>query len=174
MSSTTEGQSVAAYITVHRDTEARYGITPQLIQNVLYDSYGQAIVSTIHLPTTEHRVVMVLAPQYRMDPEMLRQVWISTAAGTAAGGVASNLIRVRSDASTSANSFTSLATASIQNSLANQISGNSSNGSAVSSSTETMIPLTNVASVLWKPQPSISPIAAAIIPPISPSIWRPA
>ncbi|GBQ89790.1 efflux RND transporter permease subunit [Gluconobacter albidus] len=153
ISSTTEGQSAAAYITVQRDTEARYGVTPQLIQNVLYDSYGQAIVSTIHLPTTEHRVVMVLAPKYRMDPETLRQVWISTSAGTAAGGVASNLIRARSDASTSASSFTSLATASIQNSLANQLSGNTSSGAAVSSAIETMIPLMNVASILWKPQP---------------------
>ncbi|EHH68063.1 efflux RND transporter permease subunit [Gluconobacter morbifer] len=153
ISSTTEGQSLAAYVTVRRDTEARYGVTPQLIQNTLYDAYGQAIASTIHLPTTDHRVVMVVAPQYRESAEMLKQMWISTAAGTAAGGVASNLIRARSDATTSTSTFTSLATASIQNSLANQISGNTSSGSAVSSSTETMIPLANVASVLWKPQP---------------------
>ncbi|OUJ08768.1 MULTISPECIES: efflux RND transporter permease subunit [Gluconobacter] len=153
LSSATESQSIAAYVTVHRDTEARYGITPQLIQNVLYDSYGQTIVSTIHLPLTTHRVVMVLGPQYRTDPNMLHQVWISTSAGTAAGGVASNLIRAKASTSGTESTFASLATASIQNSLANQISGNSSSGAAVSSSTEKMIPLENVASILWKQQP---------------------
>ncbi|QDH16841.1 efflux RND transporter permease subunit [Swingsia samuiensis] len=153
ISSMTENQSAATYVHVQRDTEARYNITPQLIQNVLYDAYGQAIVSTIHLPLTTHRVVMVLAPQYRTDPNMLHQVWISTSAGTAAGGVASNLIRTKITQNNNDDSAVSLARTSIQNSLANQISGNKSSGSAVSSSIETMIPLDLVATILSKQQP---------------------
>lgn len=151
ISSDSETQAFSANVIVKRDLEARYGVTPQLIQNALYDAYGQAIVSTIHLPLTNHRVVMVLADQFRHNPHLLHQLWLSTSAGTAAGGIASNLIRVRSGGSISEQN--SLATASITNSLANQLSGTSSNGAAVSSQRETMIPLDNVAKIVSTPLP---------------------
>ena len=151
VSSSVEQQSMAENVIVDRDTEARYGVTPQLIQNVLYDSYGQAIVSTIHLPTTDHRVVMVVAPKYRQNPELIHQIWISTSAGTAAGAAASNLIRVGSSAASG--SPAAIAAASIRNALANQISGTNSSGAAVSSAIETMIPLDNVATVVARQQP---------------------
>lgn len=152
LSSPTEHQSVSAVVAVRRETEARYGVTPQLIQQALYDSYGQSIVSTIHLPMTTHRVVMVLSPQYREDPYQLHSLWVSTSAGTAAGGIASNLIRVR-ESGGAESAFNTRAAASIQNALANRLSGTSSAGSAVSSSIETMVPLDNVAEVKMKPQP---------------------
>ncbi|GBR53632.1 multidrug efflux pump acriflavin resistance protein AcrB/AcrD/AcrF [Neokomagataea thailandica NBRC 106555] len=152
LSSPTEHQSISTVVSVRRETEARYGVTPQLIQQALYDSYGQSIVSTIHLPMTTHRVVMVLAPQYKEDPHQLRTLWVSTSAGTAAGGIASNLIRVRETGGTES-AFNSRAAASIQNALANRLSGTSSAGSAVSSSTETMVPLENVAQILQREAP---------------------
>nr|WP_294914352.1 efflux RND transporter permease subunit [uncultured Neokomagataea sp.] len=152
LSSPTEHQTISAVVAVRRETEARYGVTPQLIQQALYDSYGQSIVSTIHLPMTTHRVVMVVAPEYRLDPYQLHSLWVSTSAGTAAGGIASNLIRVRETGGTES-AFNARAAASIQNALANRLSGTSSAGSAVSSSSETMVPLDNVAQVLMKPQP---------------------
>ncbi|MXV37060.1 MULTISPECIES: efflux RND transporter permease subunit [unclassified Saccharibacter] len=151
LSSDSESQAFSANIVVERDLEARYGVTPQLVQNALYDAYGQAITSTIHLPLTNHRVVMVVADQFRQNPRLLHHLWLSTSAGTAAGGIASNLIRVRGEGTISAQN--SLATASITNSLANQLSGTSSNGAAVSSARETMIPLDNVAKIIPTPLP---------------------
>ena len=151
LSTDAEELSFAANVVINRDLEARYNITPQLIQNALFDAYGQSIVSTIHLPLTEHRVVMVVAEPFREYPNTLHHLWLSTSAGTAAGGIASNLIRVRTNATLS--SQASISRDSVTNSLANKLSGNNSNGAAVSSSQETMIPLDNVASIVNTPTP---------------------
>lgn len=151
LSSDTEQQALALQIGLNRSLEARYNITPQLIQNALFDSYGQTIVSTIHIPLTTHRVVMVLAEKWRENPTYLHHLWVSTSAGTAAGGVASNLIRVRERDEN--NHQVALATSSINNELANHISGSNSSGAPVSSSMETMIPLDNLAKVTQTPQP---------------------
>ena len=151
LSTNAEDVSFSANIVIHRDLEARYGITPQLVQNALFDAYGQSVVSTIHLPLTNHKVVMVVGEPFREYPNMLHQLWLSTSAGTAAGGIASNLIRVRTGKAL--NTQASLSRDSVTNSLANKLSGNSSNGAAVSSSQETMIPLDNVASIVKTPMP---------------------
>ncbi|MDF7673779.1 efflux RND transporter permease subunit [Acetobacteraceae bacterium ESL0709] len=148
-----EQPAFAATIMILRDLEARYNVTPQLVQNALYDSYGQAVASTIHLPLTDHRVVLVLDHRWRENPQTLHHLWLSTSAGSAAGGIASNLIRVRTNRQDS--QAAALARASITNNLANQISGNSSSGAPVSSSMETMIPLDNVAHIEQVPQPLV-------------------
>ncbi|PHI96650.1 nodulation protein [Parasaccharibacter apium] len=151
LSTNAEDMGSSAHIIVHRDLEARYNVTPQLIQNALFDSYGQSIVSTIHLPLTNHKVVMVVDDPFRQYPNTLHHLWLSTSAGTAAGGIASNLIRVRSKGTLSAQA--SIAQDSVTNSFANKLSGNNSNGAAVSSSQETMIPLDNVATIAKTPMP---------------------
>ncbi|MCX5618888.1 efflux RND transporter permease subunit [Bombella pollinis] len=151
LSTNAEDVEISSNIIVHRDLEARYNVTPQLIQNALFDSFGQSIVSTIHLPLTNHRVVMVVDAPFRQYPNTLHHLWLSTSAGTAAGGIASNLIRVRSKGTLSAQA--SIAQDSVTNSFANKLSGNNSNGAAVSSSQETMIPLDNVASIAKAPMP---------------------
>lgn len=151
LSSDTEQQALAMNVVIRRALEARYHVTPQLVQNALFDAYGQAVVSTIHMSLTTHRVVMVLAEKWRQNPHLLTQLWLSTSAGTAAGGIASNLIRVRGRGQESPEA--ALATESVTNALANHISGTSSSGAAVSSSLETMIPLENVASIEQTPQP---------------------
>ncbi|QHI95985.1 nodulation protein [Aristophania vespae] len=151
LSTDNEQQAFSANVVILRDLEARYNVTPQLVQNALYDSYGQAVASTIHLPLTDHRVVLVLGPQWRENPRLLHHLWLSTSAGSAAGGIASNLIRVRGTGADS--QAARLSRASITNNLANQISGNNSNGAPVSSSMETMIPLDNVAHIVPTPQP---------------------
>lgn len=151
VSADNEEPAFSATIVILRDLEARYNVTPQLVQNALYDSYGQAVASTIHLPLTDHRVVLVLGQKWRENPQLLHHLWLSTSAGSAAGGIASNLIRVRTGGKDS--KAATIARASITNNLANQIAGNSSNGAPVSSSTETMIPLDNVARIEQVPQP---------------------
>ena len=46
-----------------RDTAARFGISPQLIDNVLYDAFGQRQVSTMYTALNQYHVVMEAAPQ---------------------------------------------------------------------------------------------------------------
>ena len=46
-----------------RDTAARFGISPQLIDNTLYDAFGQRQVSTMYTPLNQYHVVMEVAPR---------------------------------------------------------------------------------------------------------------
>lgn len=144
---TFEGHGAAVHVLLNRDLAARYLVTPQLVNNVLYDAYGQTIASRIHTELTTYPVVMEVAPPYRQSPEVLNSVWISTSSGTPSGAASSNQIRAKLSDSSDLTGAAALSAASLQNSIANQITGNGSNGAAVTSSVETMVPLLNVASL---------------------------
>ena len=53
-----ENQGLSAYLTIDRDTAARFGITPATVDNALYDSFGQRIVSTIFTQSNQYRVIL--------------------------------------------------------------------------------------------------------------------
>ncbi|AOX17359.1 efflux RND transporter permease subunit [Kozakia baliensis] len=142
-------------VKINRDTAARTQLTPQLISNILFDAYGQRAASIIYKSINQYRVIMEAAPRFWSNPQTLQQVWISTSGGTAAGGVASNNIRVRNTDTSS--STLSTAAQSYQNQMANSLAGgaNASSGSAVTTSAETMIPLTFTAEI----KPGTTPIS---------------
>src|SRR5260370_18067825 len=49
---------LSAYILIDRATAGRFGITPATVDNALYDSFGQRIVSTIFTQTNQYRVIL--------------------------------------------------------------------------------------------------------------------
>src|SRR5260370_22979192 len=53
-----EEQGLSAYLTIDRDTAARFGITPATIDNALYDAFGQRIISTIFTQSNQYRVIL--------------------------------------------------------------------------------------------------------------------
>jgi multidrug efflux pump len=142
------------YVTFDRTTAARYGFAPNQIDNVLYDAFGQRTVSTIYNPLNQYFVVMEVAPEYWQYPQSLEQVYLSTAAGNAAGAkqtqmpggtvsgvTAASAVGTASSSSGSTNSLNSDAVANqATNSISNSKGGNSS-GSADSTAAETMVPL---------------------------------
>ncbi len=71
-------QSMVIY---DRQSAARFGISPQLIDNVLYDAFGQRQVSTMYKSLNQYHVVMEAAPQYWQNPEGLRDIYIKTPSG---------------------------------------------------------------------------------------------
>jgi len=62
VASNIEAHGLAAYLTVDRDTAARFGITLATIDNALYDALGQRIVSTIFTESNQYRVIMEAGP----------------------------------------------------------------------------------------------------------------
>ena len=66
-------QSLVRY---DRATAARFGISPQLIDNTLYDAFGQRQVSTMYTSLNQYHVVMEAAPQFWQDPQFLRETWV--------------------------------------------------------------------------------------------------
>ncbi|MUG05032.1 nodulation protein [Bombella sp. ESL0378] len=124
-----------------RDVEARYNITPQLASNALYDAFGQRAASVIYEPLNQYRVIMEAAPIFWSDPHFLTQMRVSVTGGTANGAYATNNIRVRAHDTSSAS--LSEGQLSYLNSVANALAGgkSASNGSAVTTRSETMVPL---------------------------------
>ena len=56
-------------VIIDRDTASRLGITPEQIDNTLYDAFGQRQVSTIYSAINQYHVVMEVAPRYWQRPE---------------------------------------------------------------------------------------------------------
>nr|WP_086639587.1 efflux RND transporter permease subunit [Acetobacter okinawensis] len=156
VSSHTVGHGMALHVHINRDNAARYQITPQLIGNALYDAYGQRTASSISTPLTTYYVIMEVQKQFRDNPEMLKSLWVSTAGGTASGAVASNTIRVRNTTDSTDARSDNLSKQSFRNAIANRLAGGgagASNGSAVSATAETMVPLPTLSRIVSAPTP---------------------
>ena len=133
-------------LTIDRPTAMRLGLTLSAIDNTLYDAFGQRQVSTIYNALNQYHVVMEVAPRYWQDPSTLRNIWVSTAGANPTGVQQTNAVAGLFVASTAAtSSAASIAADSARNLAMNSLaaSGHSSAsaGSAVSTSQETMIPL---------------------------------
>ncbi|MCJ2078395.1 efflux RND transporter permease subunit [Methylobacterium sp. E-016] len=143
-------------LVIDRATAFRYGITPDKIDNTLYDAFGQRQVSTIYNPLNQYHVVMEIAPRYLENPETLKQLYVSTSGGKARGSATTNAVAgtvaaapagavpsttAAADASTNA---AAVASDSARNAAANAIAaskGSASSSAPVSSAVETMVPL---------------------------------
>jgi len=137
---------------IDRDTAYRLHLTTAEIDNTLYDAFGQRQVSTIYNALNQYHVVMEVAPKYWQDPETLNDIWISTSGGAAAGTRQTNAVAgttIVSGKSGTAPSAASVASDSARNASLNALaaSGHSSasSGAAVSTSSETMVPLAAIA-----------------------------
>jgi multidrug efflux pump len=132
-----------------RPALARLGLTVSQIDNTLYDAFGQRRVSTIFNPLNQYHVVMEVAPQYWQDPEILNELFVSTSGGPISGTHGTNAVAGTALSRKSAVSASSVAQDTVRNSRLNAIAtlghGAGSTGAAVSTSSETMIPLTDVA-----------------------------
>jgi multidrug efflux pump len=90
VSSDQQQKGLETFLAIDRDTAARLGITPQQIDDTLYDAFGQRQVSVIYSARNQYHVVMEFDPRYAQYPDALRDVYISTSATTPAGTALSN------------------------------------------------------------------------------------
>jgi multidrug efflux pump len=63
-------------VVIDRPTAGRLGITPRMIDQTLYNAFGQAQVSTIYSALNQYHVIMEVAPQYWQGPEALKNVYV--------------------------------------------------------------------------------------------------
>ncbi|OLE12741.1 MAG: multidrug transporter subunit MdtC [Acidobacteria bacterium 13_1_20CM_4_56_7] len=69
-------------VIIDRDTASRLGVSPQAIDNALYDAFGQRQVSTIYQQLNQYHVVMEVDPQYQQTPAALESVYVGSSNGT--------------------------------------------------------------------------------------------
>ena len=146
------------YVSINRDAATRLGITPQTIDNTLYDGFGQRQVSTIYSGLNQYHVVMGVAPEFTGSPEALNNVYVpasvnagattSTATGASSGaGTSSPASSASSPGGGTAGSAGIVASASGGSApvSATGQGRDAAGGAAVNTAASTMTPLSAIA-----------------------------
>ncbi|MEY4591682.1 MAG: hypothetical protein RIR18_577, partial [Pseudomonadota bacterium] len=81
VSSNWQDQGLQVYLDINRDTAGRLGITPAMIDNALYNAFGQRLVSTIFTQSSLYRVVLEVQPDFRQNPVALSGIYLVNSAG---------------------------------------------------------------------------------------------
>jgi multidrug efflux pump len=76
-----QNKGLQATLDIDRATAARLGITTQMIDNTLYDAFGQRFVSTIYTPLNQYHVVLSVDPVFWQTPEGLKYVYVRSTQG---------------------------------------------------------------------------------------------
>ncbi len=71
-----QNRGLLAGLVIDRDTASRLGITPQTIDNTLYDAFGQRQVSTMYRTMNQYFVVMEIDPQFQQGPDALKNLYL--------------------------------------------------------------------------------------------------
>ncbi len=93
-----QDRALQSMVTIDRPTASRLGISTQMIDDTLYDAFGQRQVANIYSQLNQYHVVMELAPEYRERPDALQNIYLPLATGGTIPLAA--LARIESAAST--------------------------------------------------------------------------
>jgi multidrug efflux pump len=81
VASDAEPNGLSVALTVDRDTASRLGISPQNLDDILYDAFGQRIVSTIFTQLNQYRVILEVKPDSQQSPDMLTRIFAKSTSG---------------------------------------------------------------------------------------------
>ena len=82
VSSNQQNKGLEASLVIDRPTASRLGITPQMIDEVLYDAFGQRQVSITYTLLNQYHVVMEVAPSFWQRPDTLKDIHVTSVNGT--------------------------------------------------------------------------------------------
>lgn len=66
------------YINIDRDTASRLGITAQMIDDTLYDAFGQRQISIMFTERNQYRVILEVLPKFQLAPDALNNIYINS------------------------------------------------------------------------------------------------
>ncbi len=78
-----QNNGLGLVVNIDRDTAGRLGITPQNVDDALYDAFGQRQVSTIYTQTNQFHVILEVEPRYQRDAEALRDMYVPIGSASA-------------------------------------------------------------------------------------------
>src|SRR5579862_9884761 len=81
VSSDQQNRGLQAMVQYDRATASRFGLTPQLIDDTLYDAFGQRQVSNMYTSLNQYHVVMEASPEFWQNPEFLQQIFMISPSG---------------------------------------------------------------------------------------------
>jgi multidrug efflux pump len=71
-----QNRGLQARLVIDRNTAARFGITPQIIDDTLYDAFGQRQISTMFTQLNQYRVVLEAQPEFQTSPNDLQHIYV--------------------------------------------------------------------------------------------------
>ncbi len=74
-------RGLQATLVIDRDTASRLGISPQAIDNTLYDAFGQRQVSTIYTQLNQYHVVQEVESTFRESTDAIQSLYVRSANG---------------------------------------------------------------------------------------------
>ena len=72
-----------AMLVIDRVTASRLGITPQAIDDTLYDAFGQRQISTLFTQLNQYHVILETLPEFQRNPSKLQDIYVRSASGGA-------------------------------------------------------------------------------------------
>ena len=69
---------LSASLVIDRVTASRMGITPTMIDQTLYDAFGQRQVSTLYTQLNQYHVVIETMPDFQKNPAKLQDIYVRT------------------------------------------------------------------------------------------------
>jgi multidrug efflux pump len=81
VTSNQQEDGLAAFVNIDRDSAARLGVSVGTVDNVLYDAFGQRIVSTIFTQSNQYRVILEVDPTLERSIQSLQNLYVPSASG---------------------------------------------------------------------------------------------
>ena len=76
-----QNSGLQTFINIDRDTAARLSLTPQLIDDILYDAFGQRQISTMFTQRNQYHVILEVLPQLQQNPAALSNIYFTANTG---------------------------------------------------------------------------------------------
>ena len=76
-----QNRGLQSTVVIDRDAAARLGVSPESVDNTLYDAFGQRQVSVIYRRYNQHHVVLEADPQYQLTPSSLQKIYVQSNTG---------------------------------------------------------------------------------------------
>jgi multidrug efflux pump len=143
---------LAASLVIDRQTASRLGISPQMIDETLYDAFGQRQISTLYTQLNQYHVVLETMPEFQQDPAKLHDIYVrsgavqsSTSSGSATGGA--TVSSSTSSSGTSANGVVTTAASSVAGGSGGTAGPTGLNSATAGSANPAAVPALNGAAV---------------------------
>ncbi len=72
---------LTAHLEIDRDSASRLGITMQMIDDILYDAFGQRQISIMYTERNQYRVILTALPALQQHPNALDNIYLNTVTG---------------------------------------------------------------------------------------------
>jgi multidrug efflux pump len=77
-----QDKGLRAQLVIDRDTASRLGVSALAIDNTLADAFSQRQVATTYMPLNQYHVVMEVAPEFRDNPDSLKNIFVKSTSGS--------------------------------------------------------------------------------------------